>query len=340
MEKELKPIKQGPAVHGKSQLQLLMLKVVLALSPALIWAFYVFGWAAFIALMLTCVSGFVFEWVALRLRSRGRTRQAYDGSGLLSCILLAMSLPPMGPWWLYVLGSFVSIVITKQLFGGLGQNVFNPAMSARVFLLLSCPAYMTAWLDPDKKAGLVDTLRYMFIDWHRESYDALTTATTLDAWRNAKLTGLPLPQPELTDMFVGSTAGSMGEVSAMLLLLGGMYLLFSGIIRWHLPAGFLAGVMLPATLFWLLGPEGTHLSPLVYLVAGSTMMGAFFIVTDPVTAPVTPHARFVFAFLIGALSYLIPAYGLYPVGLSFAVLLMNSTVPLLERLFRPRIFGR
>jgi RnfABCDGE-type electron transport complex D subunit len=339
MNNKLKPIKSGPVIHGKSKLQLLMLKVVLALVPALLWSFYIFGWSAFFAVALTCASGFAFEWATLRLRSRGRTKQAFDGSGLLSCLLLAMSLPPLGPWWLYVLGSFASMVVSKQLFGGLGQNIFNPAMAARVFLLLSFPAYMTAWLAPESKPGFMDAFRYMFVDWHRESYDALTTATTLDAWRTATLHGLSLPQPDMTDMFIGTTAGSMGEISAMLLLLGGVYLLFSGIIRWHLPVGFLAGVLLPATGFWLFGDAGMHLSPAVYLVAGSTMIGAFFIVTDPVTAPVTPMARFVFAFMVGALGYLIPAYGLYPVGLSFAVLLMNAVVPLIERIFRPRTFG-
>jgi electron transport complex protein RnfD len=319
-------------------MRVMMLKVCAALLPAVGWAVFMFGWPALFAVLLTCVSGFVFEWLCLRLR--GRTAQALDGSGLLTCLLLALSLPPLAPWWLYVCGSFVAIVLGKQLFGGLGQNVFNPAMTARVFLLLSFPAYMTAWLAPSGSLSFGETLRLMFVDWERPSYDALTTATTLDAWRTAKTQGLPLPQPDMTDLFVGATAGSMGEVSALLLLLGGMYLLWAGLIRWHLPVGFFAGLLVPATLFWLFGAEGQHLHPGIYLFAGGAMLAAFFIVTDPVTAPTTPLARFVFAFGVGMLSYLIPAYGLYPVGISFAVLLMNALVPLIERAFRPRIFGR
>ena len=327
----------GAVAPGLSKLQLLMLKVILALMPAVLWSFYVFGWPAFFALILTCGSGFVFEWLSLRARVRFRTKQAFDGSGFLCCLLLTLSMPPMAPWWLYVLGSFISIVMAKQLFGGLGQNIFNPAMSARVLLLLLFPSYMTAWLAPGSKLSFTEAVSYVFVDWQRSGYDAVTEATPIDAWRTFKLQGLSAPEPELTDMFIGTIAGSMGEVSAMLLLLGGVYLLFSGIIRWHLPVGFLLGVVLPATLFWSFGNYGAHLPPWVYLFAGSTMMGAFFIVTDPVTAPVTPRVRFVFAFCIGALSYLIPAYGLYPVGLSFAVLLMNSVVPLLERIFGRRV---
>ena len=317
-------VSSSPHVHCGLDVRRIMLDVILALMPAVLVGIWYFGLDAARVLVLAVGACLACEWIMARLL--GRQNSLGDLSAALTGILLAMNLPSGSPWWLVVVGSAVAIGLGKAIYGGLGYNPFNPALVARVFLLISFPVQMTRWVVPQ---GL------------GTGFDAITGATPLGAAKEAVSLGKPLAEttlPTNIDLLLGNVGGSFGEVSALALLLGGAYLLYRGIIRWQIPVGFIATVVLITGLAYWLDPT-RYLSPLVHLLAGGLILGAFFMATDMVTSPVTRRGMLIFGIGCGVLTAVIRLWGGYPEGVSFAILLMNATTPLIDRFTRPRVFG-
>jgi RnfABCDGE-type electron transport complex D subunit len=316
-----------------------MRRVQLALAPATLLGFWLFGWPAVFLSVVTVGACLLAELLCERLR--GAPRSLGDGSALLTGWLLALSLPPWAPWWIGALGGAIAIVLGKQVFGGLGQNLFNPAMVARVVLLISFPVAMTQWVAPvpvhsAAAPGFVEGLRITLAA--SAVPDAIASASPLGHARTELSRGADLLQAPAVP-WTGLRAGSLGETAALLLAAGGLYLLATGVITWHIPLSVLAGIALPAALAHGLDPA-RHLGAQVHLLAGATVLGAFFIATDYVTSPTTRSGQLVYGLGIGLLTWVIRSWGGYPEGMAFAVLLMNAATPVIDRYTRPRILGR
>ncbi|MBF0219132.1 MAG: RnfABCDGE type electron transport complex subunit D [Gammaproteobacteria bacterium] len=336
----------APYLHAPATIAVMMRWVMLALIPATLLGFYQFGWPAILLFLVTVGSALLAEAVALALAGKPLRLTLQDGSALLCGWLLALTLPPWAPWWIGVLGAFLAIIVAKQVFGGIGQNLFNPAMVARVALLISFPLEMTLFTAPQPlfSATAPDFLQSLGITFAGASVDAYTGATLLGHLKTELARGVAvselLPQGVSWWQFgMGAESGSLGETSALLLLLGGLLLLYKRIISWVIPLALLVGVTLPALLAYLLDAE-RFLSPLTHLLSGGVMLTAFFIATDPVTSPVTRRGQILFAFGCGLLLWIIRTFAGYPEGAAFAVLLMNAFTPLIDHYLKPRIYGR
>lgn len=317
-------ISSSPHIHAGEATSQIMRAVIYSLLPACAVAVYFFGIPALLLLLLTTGGCLAVE--ALCQRLMGKPVTVLDGSAALTGILLALNLPPSSPWWLPLVGSVVAIVIGKQVYGGLGANPFNPALVARVALLISFPVQMTSWTAPAPLGSGVD---------------AVTTATPLGEWKTAvMLTGkLPAALHDGTaSFFLGNMPGCIGEVSALALLAGAAYLFWRRILTWHIPVAYLGSVVVLAGVFWLVDP-GRYPSPLFHLLTGGLMLGALYMATDMVTSPVTTGGMILFGIGCGVLTVLIRLFGGYPEGVSFAILLMNAATPLMDRYLRPRVFG-
>jgi len=317
-------LSSSPHIHSGAATDRIMLDVLIALAPAALLAVVLFGWDAL--MLLVFAVGGCLACEAVCQRAMGQSLSLRDNSAAVTGVLLALNLPPSLPWWMVLLGAVVAILIGKQIYGGLGHNLFNPALVARVVLLISFPVHMTRWTAPDP----------LFF-----SVDGVTEATPLGEMKTAvMLTGkLPVAMQAGADQyFLGAMSGCVGEVSALALLLGAGYLFWRRVITWHIPVSFLASAALFGGFFWLLDAE-RYPSPLFHLVTGGLLLGAFFMATDMVTSPVTPRGMLVFGIGCGVLTILIRLFGGYPEGVSFAILLMNAATPLIERLTRPRVFG-
>ncbi|PPD30579.1 MAG: electron transporter RnfD [Methylomonas sp.] len=338
----IKPI-SGPHVLAVRRIDEIMRMVILALLPATFWGVLIFGWPALLLTATTLASALVFEAICLKMRGVAAKPYLSDGSALLTGLLVALSLPPWAPWWIGVVGAAIAIVLGKQVYGGLGQNLFNPAMLARVALLISFPIEMTTWVEVKPLLigpGLIDSVSITF---GGNTADAVTGATTLGLVK----TGFSLNQT-LTDIlnnyngllaFIGWERGSLGETSSILILLGGLWLMREGVIRWHIPVSLLATVTVLSLLFHWANPQH-YLSPWVHLNSGALMLVAFFIATDYVTSPNTPLGQMVFGAGCGLLTFIIRSWGVYPESTGFAILLMNAVTPLIDHYIRPRIYGR
>lgn len=312
----------SPHTHSGKSVQNTMLLVMLALAPATVFGLYLFGLPA-ISLFLITILGCVFaEAMALKIMGKPVGKYLSDGSAILTGWLLAMSLPPTAPWWIGLLGAFLAIIIGKQVFGGIGQNLFNPAMVARVALLISFPLEMTTWVTVDGVSGAT-TLGYI----RTETGQGHSLASFADSL------------PSVSDMGLGMIGGSMGETSAILLLLGGLFLLWKRIITWHIPVSLLGTLLLLAGVMHAINPD-VYPGVEVHLLAGATLLGAFFIATDLVTSPVSATGQLIFGAGCGLLVYVIRTWAGYPEGMAFAVMLMNALTPLIDHYFRPRIYGR
>ena len=337
----------GPHTHTASRVRGIMAQVMLALTPATLFGLYLFGWPAIYLFLVTVSSALCAEALCLCLARRPLRRELFDGSALLTGWLLAMSLPPWAPWWLGALGSLLAIVVAKQAFGGIGQNLFNPAMVARVALLISFPVQMTTYLTPlplssADAPGALDALAVTFAS--SADYDAFSGATLLGHVRTAMdggaaLSGALRDSYEPLSQAWGSVPGSLGETSALLLLLGGGWLLLLRIITWHIPVAMLGTLTLLATLFHAIDPS-VYPGPLYHLFSGAALLGAFFIATDLVTSPVTARGQLLFGAGCGLLVFVIRSWTNYPEGVAFAVMLMNAATPLIDHYLRPRVYGR
>lgn len=302
-------ISQSPHIHGGASIDKLMWQVVLALLPALAVAVWTFGLPALATVSISVATCMLTEWVIDK--AMRRRNSLTDGSAVITGLLLAFNLPSILPWWMTVIGGVVAIGIAKMSFGGLGRNIWNPALVGRVFLLLSFPAAMTTW-PTDVASGA----------------DGVTGATILSA---LKYSPEAVSGADYLGMAAGYMNGSLGETGAIAILLGAAYLLVRGVITWVIPVCVLAS----AALFsWLLGGN-----PAVDLLSGGLMLGACFMATDYVTSPMTRSGQAIYAVMIGFITIIIRRYGAYPEGVSFAILLMNSVTPLLNRYCRPEVFG-
>jgi len=322
----------------------IMLRVLAALLPALAAYVYFFGPAILVSLALASVTALAAEAAMLRLRGYPLRYFLLDGSALLTGWLLALSIPPLAPWWLIVVGTLFAIVIAKHLYGGLGNNLFNPAMVGFAVLMISFPAHMTHWLTPLPLAhdglSLVQQLSFIFGENLPigVKLDAVTMATPLDVIKTQLSLGGTVGEiRDHTPVF--STLSGLGtQTIAAFYLAGGLFLLHQRIITWHIPASFLGVFVLTAALFQ--GIDANHYAPpLFHLFSGGALLGAFFIATDYVTAPTTPRGKLIFGGCIGLLVYLIRVFGGYPDGVAFAVLIMNAAVPLIDAYTQPKVFG-
>ncbi|MDH2917421.1 MAG: RnfABCDGE type electron transport complex subunit D [Gallionella sp.] len=339
-------ITHSPHAHASVSIGTVMGTVLLALTPATLFGFWLYGWPAVNLWAVSLIAAIVGEAFVVRLQDRAVRPVLMDGSGILTAWLLAISLPPFAPWWIAVLGSLFAVVIGKQVFGGLGQNVFNPAMAARVMLLISFPLEMTTWVAPAplgsaQAPSWMESLRITFLS---QPIDGMASASLLGHVKTEFTRGVGLDQAlvgyyEPMDMLWGSRAGSLGETAAVLLLIGGLFLIVRRIITWHAPFAMLLGVVVPALLFNAI--DGNHYAgPMYHLLSGGLMLGAFFIVTDPVTSPNTALGQFIFGFGCGVLTWIIRTWGGYPEGVAFAVMIMNTVAPIIDQYVKPRIYGR
>ena len=316
----------GPHTHAGQSTPQLMYLVVAALLPATLFGFILFGFSAIKVWLLTTVSAMLFEMFALQLRGV-KWQEAGDGSAILTGWLLAMSLPPASPWWICVLGSAFAVLVGKQLFGGLGQNPFNPAMLGRVMLLICFPVELTDWHSPAppqlSPSGLQLSDAWLGID----ATTAATPLSLLESWH----------QP-LLNLAMGNQSGSLGETSSLLLIAGGLFLIWKRVINWHIPLSCLVGLALPALVAHLIAPQ-LYAGPLHHLFSGGAMLCAFFIATDMVTSPASQRGQLLFGCGCGLLIWIIRTFGSYPEGVAFAVLIMNATTPVIDYYLRPAIFG-
>jgi len=337
----------GPYAHGGNSINRTMALVMLALVPATLLSLYLFGWPAIFLFLATLLTAVLAEAFALKLSGRPVRPFLLDGSALLTGWLLAMTLPPWAPWWIGVVGALLAIIIGKQVFGGIGQNLFNPAMVARVALLISFPLEMTLFHQPfplfsAQAPAFMDSLAITF--GGADTIDAVSSATTLGYLKTELARGITLDQvssgaDNLWLLTWGKVAGSMGETSALLILLGGLFLIYKRVITWHIPLSMLGALVLLALLFHLIDPT-RYVGPLTHLMSGAAMLGAFFIATDLVTSPVSLRGQILFGAGCGLLVYVIRTWAGYPEGVAFAVMLMNACTPLIDRYLKPRIYGR
>lgn len=318
-------VSSSPHAHSGESIPRIMWTVVACLVPASLVGVYFFGLGA-VSVMAVCITGCVVCEAAVQKLLK-RPVCVTDGSAVVTGLLLAMNLPAGAPWWMALLGAFVAIGVAKMAYGGLGHNIFNPALVARVFLLISFPLQMTTWPSPRPLFGEKIT-------------DAITGATPLGAVKEQVLqTGTyHLQHASYLDLFVGKMGGCLGEISAVALLLGAAVLLYKRYITWHVPVSFIGTVLILAQLFNWVSPE-RYPGPLFHALTGGLLLGALFMATDMVTSPITPKGQLIFGFGCGAITMVIRLFGGYPEGVSFAILLMNATTPLIDRWIAPTKFG-
>ncbi|HEY0634973.1 MAG TPA: electron transport complex subunit RsxD [Gammaproteobacteria bacterium] len=333
----------SPHVHGDNSVSRVMLLVALALLPAYGAHLWLFGWGLLINVIVITAAAFATEAVMVKLRGRDALATLQDGSALLSALLLAIAMPPLAPWWLGVVGIAFAMIFAKHLFGGLGQNSFNPAMVAYVVLLISFPVQMTSWSAPlsmqEQPLTLAQSLDYSFTGQlpAGSTLDTLTHATTLDQMKTEVKRGYTVSETFGAPVF-GAVAGKGWEIINGLLLLGGLWLLWKRIISWHVPVAMLATLFLLAGLFHLINP-GYYPGPLFHIFSGGALLGAFFIATDPVTCATSVRGRLLFGCGVGLFTYVIRTWGGYPDGVAFSVLLMNMAAPAIDYFTQPRVFG-
>jgi Na+-translocating ferredoxin:NAD+ oxidoreductase subunit D len=325
-------ISLAPHIHGGDSIEKKMYGVLLALLPAFLVSLYVFGWGAFILTGVSVVSCMLFEFLIQKYLMKVKPT-VMDGSAMITGVLLAFNVPSNLPLWMMVIGALIAIGVAKMSFGGLGNNPFNPAIVGRVFLLISFPVQMTSW----PLAG-----QHLYPD-------ALTGATTLQM-----LKGHFGTLPDLPALLIGNIGGSLGEIGAIALIIGGLYLLFRKIITWHIPLTMLGTVFVFSFAVALLNPSfcslgqtplsgnliasALHFS-LIHLLSGGLLLGAFFMATDYVTSPMTRRGQWIYAFGIGLITCLIRFYGSYPEGVSFGIFIMNAVTPLINMYVKPKRFG-
>jgi electron transport complex protein RnfD len=320
-----------------------MRQVLFALAPAIAAHAWYFGPGMLVQIAVACAFALAFEAIMLRLRGKALKLYLGDFSAVVTAVLFALCIPPLAPWWIAATGMFFAIVVAKHLYGGLGHNLFNPAMVGYVVALNSFPVAMTTWLLPaplaDLQPGLGDTL-YSIATGRAPTglgWDAVTGATPLDSLRTGVAMGRMVSEVRQAPIF-GDFGGLGWEWIANWYALGGIYLLWRRIVTWHVPVTMIGSVLFLGTAAWLMDP-GSNPSPLQHVFSGALIVGAFFIATDPVSGCTSGRGRMLFGAGVGVFTLVIRRWGGYPDGVAFAVLLMNMAAPLIDRYTRPRIFG-
>jgi len=329
----------SPYLHNNENVSRVMQRVMLALIPGTLIYSYFFGWSIILNISLACLTAWASEALMLSLRQKPVIFYLRDNSALVTAWLLALALPTLAPWWLIIISTLFAIVVAKHLYGGIGYNPFNPAMVGYVVAMISFPQYMTQWLLPHENLDLAQSIQWLFKGEEGLSFaiDNMTSATPIDSIK----TGLSLNQTlsEITSSpLFGYFGGTAWEWIAAGFLLGGLWLLYLGIISWQIPVSMILSIAILSGIFFMINPQ-QYSDPLFQIFSGGTILAAFFIATDPVSASTTPRGRIIYAAGIGALTYIIRTWGGYPDGIAFAVLLMNMAVPTIDYYTQPRVFG-
>lgn len=343
-------LSSSPHHHVRRKTNDVMRMVIYAVIPGLLLQTWFFGWGAIVHLLLASVTAVVTEALFLELRKKDFEKAIKDCSAILTAVLLAVSIPPFAPWWITVTGTFFAIAIVKQLYGGLGFNLFNPAMAAYVMLLISFPVQMTNWAPPLELAlyshDFVDAVYIIFTGFSAEGYsiaqlrtdiDGVTLATPLDTVKTGLTMGHTLTESLQGSIFSDGRGIGWFWVNCAYLL-GGLFLLRSKIINWQIPGGMILGMLAVSLLMFAIDSD-LYASPFFHMMSGGFMLGAFFIATDPVSASTTNRGRLIFGAGIGIWVYVIRNWGGYPDAIAFAVLIMNMAVPLIDYYTRPRTYG-
>jgi len=343
-------IASSPHNHTQNETSALMRLVIYATVPGIIAQFYFFGWGNLVHILLASCSALIAEFFVLSLRNKGITKQLFDGSALLTAVLLGISLPALAPWWISVLGAVFAIVVVKQLYGGLGHNPFNPAMAAYVMLLISFPVQMTSWQPPLElmhiELNFSNTLYAIFTGFTSEGYsveqlrshiDGFTMATPLDTLKTNITMGLTVLESMESPVF-GQYFGIGWEWINAAFLMGGLFLIAKKAIHWATPFSFLSSLFVCSLVAYFISPDSSA-STLFHWFNGACMLGAFFILTDPVSGATSTKGRLVIGALAGILVYIIRKFGGYPDAVAFSVLLCNMAAPLIDQYTRPRTYG-
>jgi electron transport complex protein RnfD len=309
----------SPHFRDKDSVPKIMYAVVISLAPAVFASIYFFRLRALLLLLCCVATCLATEAIFLSLRKKP-LQALLDGSAIITGLLLAMTLPPSLPLDMAIIGAVIAVAIGKQVFGGLGYNIFNPALVGRAFLQTAFPVAMTTWIPPLAKT--INTATYATPLGDLKFQDAVAQGTLVP----------------LKDLFFGNTGGCLGETSALALIIGGLFLLFRRVIDWRIPLGIILSLSVFTGIFWLANP-GKYASPLFHLLAGGLLLGALFMATDMVTSPITPLGTWIYALGIGIVVGLIRLFGGFPEGVMYSILFMNTFVPLLNRYTRPRILG-
>ena len=330
----------SPHVRQEASISGIMRQVLYALVPGMAALAWFFGWGVLFNLVIATVTALLAEAAMLAARGKPITPTLRDYSAVVTAWLLAVALPPLAPWWLTTTGTLFALVVAKHLYGGLGYNPFNPAMVGYVVLLISFPREMSTWLIPH---GVGQSQALDFLETARRVFgsvpitDALTGATPLDALRTQLGLGLSVAEIRNSPVF-GLVSGHGWEWAVLAFLGGGVWLVWTRAADWRIPTGLLGALAVIATVFYLINPQH-YAPPWFHLWSGATIFGAFFIATDPITASATPRGRLIYGAGIGILIYLIRAFGGYPDGVAFAVLLINLAAPTIDLYTQPRVFG-
>lgn len=332
----------SPYVHKANSTAGVMRLVMLAMLPGILAMTIFFGWGSLIQILWASLLALGFEAAVLRLRKRPLGFYLKDGSAVVTAMLLAVALPPFAPWWLTLVGVFVAIVLAKHLYGGLGQNPFNPAMVAYALLLISFPVEMTRWTAPFVLNGegwsiapFLDTLKAIFAATDSGWYDGFTSATPLDEIRHRG--GLTTEEVRRQSEVLSQGINAWYAVSAAWFM-GGAFLLYRKVITWHAPIAMLVSLGLCSSMFFGFDPDN-YTDPLFHLTTGATMLAAFFIITDPVSSATSNRGRLIFGACAGVLIFIIRTWGNYPDGVAFSVLLMNLAAPFIDLYTQPRSYG-
>lgn len=324
-------VSPSPHQFGTNSAEKLMYGVLIALLPTLFVSVWFFGLGAVVVIITSVLSCILFEYLLTKFVLK-KNPTLTDGSAVLTGLLLAFNLPSNLPIWLVIIGAFTAIGIAKISFGGLGNNLFNPALAGRVFLLISWPVQMTTWPKPSP------------ISNHLLGYTDITTGATplgvlAEGVRNGEtVTKLTSQMPDYVQMLLGNTGGSLGEVGAVAILIGLVYLLMKKIISWHIPISILGTVAVFTGILWFINPE-KFADPGFHLLSGGILLGAVFMATDYVTSPMSQRGMILYGVLIGLLTIIIRIWGAFPEGVSFAILIMNAFVPLINMYMKPKRFG-
>ncbi|MFO7723165.1 MAG: RnfABCDGE type electron transport complex subunit D [Bacteroidales bacterium] len=318
----------SPHIQTDRTVRGIMFDVVIAMVPALLVSFWFFGLGAIKVTLVAVIACILFEWVITKYILKARSTIS-DGSAIVTGILLAFNLPSSLPVWMIVIGSLVAIGVAKMSFGGLGKNPFNPAIVGRIFLMISFPVDMTMWPKPIESRWFLS-----FNNLDKTVLDSITGPTPLGLLKGGKMEELP----GYVDLLLGNMGGSIGEISAAALMIGALYMLYRRVISWHIPVSYLGSVIVFTGILWLVDPT-IYVDPLFHLVTGGLMLGAFYMATDMVTSPMSGKGMLIFGIGCGVLTIVIRVFGAYPEGVSFAILIMNLFVPLINRSMKPKRFG-
>ncbi len=316
----------APHIHDRTSTRKIMIDVLIALSPAAVLAVFMWGWYMLLIEIGSMVLAEFLEFFAMRYMRKDKNFMP-DGSAAVTGLLLAMNVPANIPWWMMAIGIFISIMIAKEAFGGIGNNPFNPALVGRVFMYISFPAAMTTWP------------KVNWFHFSQAAFSLQTTATPLGVIKVNGLAALQKDYPHLMmNAFFGNIPGSAGEMSALALIIGFLYLWWKGIVSYEIPVAYIGTAFGLAGVYWLINP-GAYLDPMTTILVGGIMLGALFMATDPVTSPVTSSGKWIFGIGCGVITILIRYVGAYPEGVNFAILLMNALVPFIDQITRPKVFG-